>query len=223
MHVHVTNYQLHFLLLFYDCLRETRLRIKCQTPEGSDPEQVQKTARVLEQLLFKQANQNLKTYMDKSTLDGRLRSLMTVLVRRKMIMNQSINKSSSSPSSSSRKHHRSVMLQRMLGRERYLQVRDLVRQIQITKMKKAMSLQCGTGRYGVMICGKTFGENLPAIIRRLYFETTLLQAFETYDLKRIQKEVCWELLIEQARENLRNFKEWEAGGGVMDEVLEGYR
>lgn len=126
--------------------------------------------------------------MDRSTLDTRLRSLMTVLVRRRMC--------------SAAQRQRSQILQRIL-RDRYVYVRNLVRDITLAKVKKVAKLKCN----GVE-CGPSFGQNLPTAVRNLFFGTTLVHAFEKYSVDRLPT-LDWELLIEQAEENLRQFNQWE--------------
>jgi hypothetical protein len=70
-------------------------------------------------------------------------------------------------------------------------------------MKKVATLKCNG-----QVCGRTFGSNLPPVVRRLYFETTLVQAFEKYSLERLGT-LDWDILIEQAEQNLLDFKVWE--------------
>jgi hypothetical protein len=178
--------------------RETRLRAKCQQQNdlSQDVEQIPKTARALEQLLFKQSK-NLRAYTDRSTMDLRLRSLMTVLVRRRMF--------------DSAQRQRTQILVRLLGKEKYQHIQDLIREVRLTQMKQWAKLKCNS----VVCAGTTFGENLPEVVRRLYFETTLLQCFEEYSVDRLRG-LDWEMLIEQAQVNLRDFHTWE---GEQEEEL----
>jgi hypothetical protein len=172
------------------------LRAKCRNDISQDAEQIPKTASALEQLLFKQSK-NLRAYTDRSTMDLRLRSLMTVLVRRRMC--------------DSAQRQRTQILVRLLGKEKYQLIQHLVREVRLAKMKNVAKLKCN----GV-VCGATFGENLPEVVRRLYFETTLLQCFEKYSLDRLRG-LDWEMLMEQAQENLRDFRMW--GGEQEEEEL----
>jgi hypothetical protein len=103
----------------------------------------------------------------------------------------------------SAQRHRTQILVRLLGKEKYQRIQHLVREVRQAKMKKVAKLKCN----GV-VCGATFGENLPEVVRRLYFETTLLQCFEKYSVNRLRG-LDWEMLMEQAQENLRDFYMWD--------------
>jgi hypothetical protein len=57
-----------------------------ETPSKNiNKESIRQTAKTLEQLLFQQSQQSINLYQDISTLDARLRDLMTVLLRRRMM------------------------------------------------------------------------------------------------------------------------------------------
>lgn len=104
----------------------------------------------------------------------------------------------------SAKRQRGEILLRILGRSRYSKVRDLVKNVRYTKIKKVASLKC-KGE----VCGKTFDSNLPPVVRRLYFETRLVQAFEKYPTERLRN-LDWDLLVTEAEQNLEEFLLWEA-------------
>mmetsp|Transcript_26686 Transcript_26686/g.47421 ORF Transcript_26686/g.47421 Transcript_26686/m.47421 type:complete len:295 (-) Transcript_26686:89-973(-) len=171
-----------------DMIRTLVQRLNQKCPNDSS-EQILKTAKRLEEMLWKKA-QNTKSYSDVTTLTERLRALMTIMVRRRMC--------------DSAKRQRGQILIETLGATRYAQVRDLVKEIRLAKMKKVASLKCnGT------VCGRTFSTNLPPVVRSLYFETALVQAFEKYPVERLAT-LDWDMLIEQAEQHLLEFKRWEA-------------
>lgn len=123
-----------------------------------------------------------------STLNERLRGLMTTMVRRRMCQ--------------SAKQQRTQILQNTMGRTRYFKASDLVRDIRMAKMNQVMALRCDGD-----MSSRTFGMNLPPVVRNLYFETSLVHAFEQYGLERLPT-VDWDRLIEQAELNLLEFQRW---------------
>jgi hypothetical protein len=159
------------------------LTIKCQQ-NGSNDEQIHQTARALEQLLFKQSK-DLRSYQDKKTLEDRLRGLMTVLVRKKM-MNRA----------KTEKKERGRILIQILGPHRYKRCSELVRKIRTT-------MKCNT-----QYCTRRLDTILPPVVRVLYFETLLVNAFEKYSIHRLASN-DWDALIEQAAVNLQKFQMWE--------------
>jgi hypothetical protein len=169
-----------------------QIQVNPNTEDGNSSEQIPKTARALEQLLFKQTK-NLKDYEDRSTLDLRLRSLMTVMVRRRMC-------------ASSQRQRSQVLIRALGSTSRYQQAKNLVSKIRLAKTRKVAALNCnGDESYEA---AKTFGQNLPPVVRRLYFETELVQCFEKSPVERLAY-LDWDHLMEQAHEYLRDFRMWE--------------
>jgi hypothetical protein len=164
--------------------------IKCHQ-NGSNDEQIHQTARALEQLLFKQAK-DLRSYQDKNTLEDRLRGLMTVLVRKKM-MNRA---------KTGRKERARILIQ-ILGPHRYKHCTELVRKIKTTMSTKVPQLKCNP-----QYCTRRLDTKLPSVVRVLYFETLLVNAFEKYSIHRLAS-IDWDALIEQAAVNLQEFQMWE--------------
>lgn len=169
-----------------------RLIIKCQE-NGADDEQIHSTARALEQLLFKQAK-DLRSYQDKTTLDDRLRGLLTILVRKKMMCK-----------AKNAKKERARRLIQILGMDRYKHCIELVQKIKIAKANKVSRLRCNS-----QTCTRRLETNMPPVVRALYFETTMVHAFDKYPIDNLGN-VDWCVLIEQAECNLHEFQMWEDG------------
>lgn len=170
---------------------ESRLNAKCNKTNGDDT-QISKTARALEHLLFRQAK-DLRAYKDASTLDGRLRGLMTILVRRKMMGGNSSRKT----------YDRTRLLIQILGPQRFKHCKDLVQKVKRARTNKVAKLKCNN-----VVCGRTFDQQLPPVVRMLYFETFLIDAFEKYPINKLPN-LDWNMLIDQAELTLRDFELWE--------------
>jgi hypothetical protein len=184
---------------------ETRLRVKFQSDErvsysGSsssttttkDPEHIPKTARVIEQMLFRQAK-SLSDFTDRSTLDSRIRVLMTILLQRRMCKGSQRN--------------RAQILQQLMGRPRYQQAAHLLQEIRQAKNARVAQLRCQ------QFCVAGFDHTIPGPVRNLFFQTNLMSAFEKYPVQRLDR-VDWRELIEQAEENLRVYKDYAREEGV---------
>jgi hypothetical protein len=161
--------------------------VKCET-DTVDLEQIPKSAKALEHLLFKQ-KRSIHEYLDLSTLDSRLRVIMSVKVQRRMC--------------TSAQNNRSLALHKLLGLKRYKYVRDLVKDINMAKMKMTASLKCNGDT-----CGMGFRKYLPHQVRLLFFETRLVQAFQKHPVERLLQGVDWSAMIEEAEGNLLLFEEW---------------
>jgi hypothetical protein len=185
---------------------ETRLRKKCQsdarvrlsgsssttTTTTTDPEHIPKTARVIEQMLFRQAK-SLSDFTDRSTLDSRIRVLMTILLQRRMCKDSQRN--------------RTQILQQLMGRTRYQQAAHLVHEIRQAKTARVAQLHCQ------QFCGAGFDHTIPSPVRNLFFQTSLMAAFEKYPMERLNR-VDWRALMEQAEENLRVYKDYAREHGM---------
>jgi hypothetical protein len=57
-------------------------------------------------------------------------------------------------------------------------------------------------------CTRRLDTKLPSVVRVLYFETLLVNAFEKYSIHRLAS-IDWDALIEQAAVNLQEFQMWE--------------
>ena len=171
---------------------ESRLNAKCNK-NNVDETQISKTARALEHLLFRQAK-DLRAYKDASTLDGRLRGLMTILVRRKMMGRNSSRRKT---------YDRTRLLIQILGPQRYKHCKDLVQKVNCARTNKVAKLKCNN-----VVCGRTFDQQLPPVVRMLYFETFLIDAFEKYPMNKLSN-LDWNMLIDQAELTLRDFELWE--------------
>lgn len=96
----------------------------------------------------------------------------------------------------------------VLGHSRFCKIRNLVNIIRSAKIKKVATLGCN-GK----VCGRAFDSNLPLVVKRIYFETTLVQAFEQYPVEQMRS-LDWDLLTTEAEQNLLDFQQWEANHTV---------
>jgi hypothetical protein len=161
--------------------------------KDKDKDQIKKIAKCLEQFLF-QSSSSFAKYSDLSTLENRMGLVLTVKLQRRLL-----------PVST--KRNRTQILIRTLGREKFTSGQDLVREIKLEKNKKVATMKC-SGR-GVC-CSIPFRESLPRVVRDLFFETALLDAFERSSLERIPT-FDWDVLMTDAEENLRAYKVWAHG------------
>lgn len=180
-------------------------------------------------MLFRQAK-DLRRYKDITTLDDRLRGLMTILVRKKMMgkknfintntntlkNNNSSNSNNNINKNSSRRGRnqqqiiiRTRTLLEILGREKFSHCQELVHKLRLAMNTKVAQLKCSMyNNNGGKVCGRMFGTELPKAVRVLYFETLLVTAFDRYPLCRLPN-VNWDTLIKQAEINLKEFYSWE--------------
>eukprot|EP00980_Cylindrotheca_fusiformis_P030759 scaffold25392_cov117-Cylindrotheca_fusiformis.AAC.2 len=182
-------------------LLQQKIILKCRE-NGKDCEQdVQKAACAMEQHLFKQAK-DLSSYQDKSTLDDRLRGLMAILVRKRMIHR-----------AKSAKQDRKQLLVQHLGFVKYRRCTELIRAIRIATATKASRMRCNSQQHCSISRG--LGSKLPPVVRALYFETKLVDAFESCSSSEVAS-VNWDALMERAEANLREFQMWENGHIRLD-------
>lgn len=191
---------------------------------------IHQTATTLEHLLYQHSQKSIKTYQDLSTLDSRLRGLMTILVRRRIMKRTGQSKKRISSGGSSGCHNtrtigdgtptgreipfprartRSQILWKILGKSKYKEIEQLLQEIRLAKMKKVASF-CGSNQCttSLRLCGKTFDTQLPQVVRQLYFETPLIDCFERYPLEKLPH-LPWQVLLDQAQSNLLAYKLWE--------------
>jgi hypothetical protein len=81
----------------------------------------------------------------------------------------------------------------------------------LAKINKVAALRCNSE-----VCGRTFDPILPSVVRRLYFETRLVNAFEKHPLERLRG-LDWDLVIAEAERNLLDFQHWEANSEISGE------
>ena len=148
--------------------------------KGKDKEQIKKIAKCLEQFLF-QSSSSFAVYSDLSTLENRIRLELTVKLQRRLTM--------------STKRNRTQILVKTLGRGKYIRVQDLVREIKLEKNKKVATMKCSGG-----VCSIPFRGSLPQVVRDLFFETALLDAFERSSLEKIAT-FDWDVLMTNAEDN----------------------
>ena len=205
---------------------EARLRTTTKINQDqagiSSNDAISKIARRLEQLLFESSSTHA-SHCDLSTLDDRLRLLLTVQTIQRRCLKKTSSKGSNNinkkalllSSSSSSEKYRSQQLRKVLGKEKYFHVKKLVHEIKLAKNNKVATMKCcaTTG-----ICSRPFGSNLPKAVSDLFFHTSLVDAFdrlplgtcdESYHNKR---KICWDDLIATAENNLRAYNKWSGIG-----------
>ena len=169
---------------------EHRLFSRC-SGKGKDTDQIKKIAKCLERFLF-QSSSSFAAYSDLSTLENRIRLELTVKLQRRLTM--------------STKRNRAQILMKCLGREKYVRVQDLVGEIKSEKNKKVATMKCSGG-----VCSIPFRGSLPRVVRDLFFETALLDAFERSSLEKVAT-FDWDVLMINAEDNLRAYKAWAQHG-----------
>lgn len=168
---------------------EGRLRDQSEGKQRS--ENIPNMAKGLEQLLFQSAFSDT-SHCDLSTLDERIRLLLTVTIQRRL------------KNKSSNKRNRSQVLRKTLGKEKYFYIQNLVGDIRLQKNKKVATMKC-CSEDGV--CSIPFRKTLPRPVRDLFFDTALMDAFERSPLENVNK-VNWDGLVKDAEENLQAYRNW---------------
>ena len=107
---------------------------------------------------------------------------------------------------------RADVLVKILGQAKYKEIKNLLFEIRLIKMKKVATF-CGTHRCAprglpVYTAAKTFDQQLPKVVRQLYFETPLVDSFEKYPLEKLAH-LPWQDLVNQAQSNLLAYQLWE--------------
>jgi hypothetical protein len=166
-------------------------RLRDQSEAKHRSKNIPKMAKGLEQLLFQSAFSDA-SHCDLSTLDERIRLLLTVTIQRRL------------KNKSSNKRNRSQVLRKTLGKEKYAYIQNLVGEIRLQKNKKVAAMKC-CSEDG--ICSIPFQKTLPQPVRDLFFGTALLDAFERSPLENENK-VDWDGLVANAEENLHSYHKW---------------
>jgi hypothetical protein len=143
-------------------------------------------AKILEEMLYRSAS-SFDEYQDLSTLESRIRIVVMVKLQRRMQTKNS-------------KAFRTKVLQRCL-QSNYLKASELVRAIQLAKNEKVATMKCTGGA-----CSRPFQENFPFVVRNLFFDTALIDAFEKTPVQRISS-LDWDDLIDTAEKNFKAYHE----------------
>lgn len=186
------------------------------------------TAKALEHLLFQQSQGNIKDYQDLSTLDSRLRDLMTVLVRRRMMKRtlgtgkqpqqswkakRTISGGSKAASTTNNAGNtqlstRKKLLLQILGKVEFNRIEKLVLEIAEVKTKRVATFCGQQSCVPLRLCGQTFQTNLPSVVRQLYFETPLVDSWQRYPMEKLSR-LPWKEMVHQAQSNLLAYQMWE--------------
>ena len=105
------------------------------------------------------------------------------------------------------------MLKKVLGEERCLEAAELVQEVKLLRLKRlARNCPGYKGKPGCISDGKNppleKQESVPAPMRSLFFNTALVQAFETTPTERIPQ-LDWDTMMEEARLNVQTYEEWD--------------
>jgi hypothetical protein len=172
--------------------------VKISQQNGKTREEVHAMAQAVEHLLF-QNSTSFQRYGDVSTLDARLRSILTAKVHRRLVQH------------SIQGDHRSQVLHKILGSERYNQTRLLIRDIRDEKNKLGSTqLTCSPGT----CCTGTarllsFHVQMPKPVKEIVFGATpLLDAFEKSPVDTLHR-LEWNTLISNGRTSLEVYRKWQ--------------
>lgn len=168
-----------------------KLRKLLQTKFSDSQQDTEAAAKVLEEMLFRSAN-TFSAYQDMSTLESRIRIVVTVKLQRRM-MQAKRNITA-----------RQQALQKCLQEANYSKAANLVQEIQLAKNKKVATMKCSGGQCSRG--GPSFKENFPLAVRNLFFNTALIDAFEKAPVQRLSS-LDWDTLIQVAEKNLDEYKE----------------
>ena len=151
---------------------------------------IQKAAESLERKLF-QSSTSFEAYSNLSTLDERIRILITIQLQRRM------NKSN--------RRDRIQTLTTIMGAEMYSRIEELVKEIKLIKNQKVATMKCSGDS-----CSASFVKdgNFPEPVRNIFFNTGLLDAFERSPLDKAAQ-VNWDTLLATASQNMKAYLEWE--------------
>jgi hypothetical protein len=157
-----------------------------------------KLAEALEQHLYKTAP-SFREYADCQTLNSRIRFVTVALLRRRAKKNQNLT--------------RGDVLKQILGKERCLEATKLVQDVKMMRLGR-LAICCPKYKAGLRSIsgGKNDSfeaqEAIPVPVRSLFFNTALVQAFETTPVERIPL-INWDTMMEEARFNVQNYNEWD--------------
>jgi hypothetical protein len=152
----------------------------------------------LEEILFASAP-SFFDYMDASTFKSRLLSATVTMMRRRTIKTQ--------------RHTRQRILLKVLGKEKFVIVRQLVQNIKDVKIQATLTkclVENALARKEKEGCAPLQKSNnaIVAPVQQLFFNTSLINSFDLASVKAIPR-LDWDFMIEQAERNLKAFKEWE--------------
>ena len=165
-----------------------------------DGSHINQLAQSLEQLLFKTAP-SFREYADTKTLKSRIRLLTVSLLRRRMRKRQL--------------QTRAEALRATLGVERLAEASTLVhtvKQLRLARTSRGCR-QCESEDDALCtsreenISPFAAQEQLPSPVRSLFFETALVDAFDSAPAERMPH-LDWETMIDQARCNIHRYSSW---------------
>eukprot|EP00529_Nitzschia_sp_RCC80_P031465 CAMPEP_0113455328 /NCGR_PEP_ID=MMETSP0014_2-20120614/8319_1 /TAXON_ID=2857 /ORGANISM="Nitzschia sp." /LENGTH=361 /DNA_ID=CAMNT_0000346755 /DNA_START=299 /DNA_END=1384 /DNA_ORIENTATION=- /assembly_acc=CAM_ASM_000159 len=214
------------------------LRQKCSTATPTATHCNHRLVCDLERLLWRQSKQDIGVYSDMTTLQSRLKSLMTMLLvrRSKKPQQNTTMKNSTNHSTTTNRSRANILLQKM-GQERYQKAKMVVQAINDAKLQyvvrhtknccrsaKTCSIRGGDGS-SPSPPPPALPEALPVPVKRLYFSTRLVPIFHKTPLQQLVRVggdgygyggngvnsnlVYWDKLLQEAEQNLKMFQEWK--------------
>ena len=110
---------------------------------------------------------------------------------------------------------RQEFLRKILGPEKHAQVKQLVQQIKLERLKKASEgcAQCRVLENGATVCpmpekGTKGSKSFPTAVKRLFFQVDLIHALEFKSLQ-TWRETKWDDLIAEAKAILQEYQDWK--------------
>lgn len=157
-----------------------------------------KLAEALEQHLYKTAP-SFREHADSKTLGSRIRLVTVALLQRRAKKNQKLT--------------RGDVLKQVLGKERCLEAAELVQEVKMMRLQRLSRdcPNCNDGSFSISDGNNPIfeaQESVPVPVRSLFFNTALVQAFETTPPERIPQ-LEWETMMDEARLNVQNYKMWD--------------
>jgi hypothetical protein len=181
---------------------------KCDMRPDRSNEIIHKIAVNLEKRLYKSAV-SFESYCDMRTLESRLKVVLYEWTSQR--------RDKKRRRSSLTKRRRSQFLKEKLGRAGYALAEWLVVEIKQkrTSLASESCAQCQIRNPDISITS-SFGEQLPLPVRNLFFNTPLVDVFETYSLQRLQYygHHYLEELIVQAEKTMREYDDWKLTNSI---------
>jgi len=155
-------------------------------------------AQAFEERLYK-TTPSFREHTDSKTLSSRIRLVTVALLRRRAKKNHKLT--------------RGHVLKQVLGEERCLEAAELVQEVKLLRLQR-LARDCPKCKDEA--CSISNGKNppfepqesIPVPIRSLFFNTALVQAFETTPTERIPQ-LDWDTMMEEARLNVQTYEEWD--------------
>jgi len=174
-------------------------------------------AERLEELLFK-TSKSVASYSDITTLDKRLRTLITTMQKRKDRSSASAiatAKQGTKQSTSSTERQKRDVLVRLLGHAKMVRVFKIVAEIKLIQLGREVTegkpfaariRKCGPSGCSFMVpCER--GQKAPKVVKDLFFNTAIVTAMEKSTPEQLEK-LPWDELLAQGDARLAAYHDW---------------